>query len=247
MITCVSIAKGGTSKSTTCWALSSVFRRLSTPPKKVLLVDADPQASLSMLLNLDESRTIADVLKGRSIFECVQETEYNGDIIAGSAELPLLSNNELSRLPSVLREIEPYYDYIIIDSTPTLSAVALSILHATDKLIIPATASLPVILSIKQFGDLVNVAKQHNSKLEIVGILMTMFDKRLIVSKAMRETAEEVAKQLGTKVFDTTIRKGVVVEEAFASFKDLVSYSKDSNVTKDYQSLVKELESTCGF
>lgn len=72
---------------------------------------------------------------------------------------------------------------------------------------------------------------------------MTMYDKRLIVSKTMRETAEEVAKSLGTKVFNTSIRKGVVVEEAFASFKGLLEYDKNANanVTIDYINFVNEL------
>ena len=246
MVITFSNIKGGCSKTTSSFAVSDILRARKKNQNQncsVLTIDMDPQASLSMLLNLDDSRTIVDALKGKYKITDIVQTSYNGDAIAGSAELPLLSDKEIFRLKDVLKEIEPYYDYIIIDSTPTLSKVLLSILYATDKLVIPATASLPVILAIRQFGELINLAKQQNSNLEVAGILMTMFDKRLIVSKTMRETAEEVAKALGTKVFNTSIRKGVVVEEAFTSFQSLIDYDKNksSNVLQDYIDFTNEL------
>lgn len=254
MVITFSNIKGGCSKSTSTFVVSEILRTRGQKQNQqkqnqqkqnqncnVLTIDMDPQASLSMLLNLDDSRTIVDALKGKFKITEVVQTSYNGDAIAGSAELPLLSDKEIFRLKDILKEIEPYYDYIIIDSTPTLSKVLLSILYATDKLVIPATTSLPVILAIRQFGDLIKLAKQQNPKLDVAGILMTMYDKRLLVGKAMLETANEIAKGIGTKVFETSIRKGVAVEEAFASFKGLIEYDKNSKPALDYVSFVQEL------
>ncbi len=239
MIISIMNQKGGCGKTVTALSVASVLRSMG---KTALLVDLDPQASLSMLLNLDDSRTIADVLKGKfPITEVVQTVEYNGDAVAGSAELPLLSEAEMYHLKSVLNEIEPYYDYVIIDSTPTLSAVGMSILKATNKLIIPSLASLPSILAIRQFGDMITVVKQSNPSLEVAGILLVMYDKRGIVTRAMKETADEVAKKIGTKVFDTSIRKGIAIEESLASFKGIIEYAPNSNPAIDYTDFVKEL------
>jgi chromosome partitioning protein len=239
MIISVMNQKGGCGKTVTAVSIASVLRSMG---KTALLVDLDPQASLSMLLNLDDSRTIADVLKGTfHITDVVQTVEFNGDAVAGSAELPLLSEAEMFRLKAVLKEIEPYYDYLIIDSTPSLSAVGMAILNATNKLIIPSLASLPSLLAIRQFGNMITVAKQSNPSLEVAGVLLVMYDKRSIVTRAMKETAEEVAKKIGTNVFDTCIRKGVAVEEALASFKGLIEYAPNSNPAIDYINFVKEL------
>ena len=231
--------KGGCAKTTCCWGTASVLRAQG---KSVLMVDLDPQCSLSMLLNADDSRTIGDVLKGKyAITDVVQTIDKNGDMIAGSAELSLLSASEINRLKDVLTEIDKYYDFVIVDSTPSMSAISMSILNTINKLIIPATASLPVILAITQFGNMIRLAKENNPTLEVSGILLVMFDKRAIVSRSMRETAENVAKNLGTRLFNTTIRKGVVVDEAFASFAGLLEYAPTSNVALDYIDFVKEL------
>lgn len=239
MIISVMNQKGGCGKTTTAWAMASVLR---SKGRTVLLVDLDPQVSLSMSLNLDDSRTIADVLTGKyQITDVVQTVADNGDVIAGSAELPLLTDAQIFKLKDVLQEIHGYYDFIIIDSTPTLSAVASSILQATDKLIIPATASLLVIMAIRQFGDMISIAKQKNPSLDVAGILLVMYDKRGIVTRAMKDAAEDVATKIGTKIFETSIRKGIAVEEAFASFKGLIEYAPNSNPALDYKAFVEEL------
>ena len=230
--------KGGCGKTTTAWAMASVLR---SKGKNVLLVDLDPQVSLSLLLQLDDSRTIADVIKGKyDITDVIQTVDNNGDAVAGSAELPLLDSLQ-ERLKAVLKKADRYYDYVIVDSTPTASMVGISILQASDKLVIPAQATLPVLLATKQFKDMIELAKEENPKLDVSGILLVMYDKRGVVTRTLKEIAEDVAGELGTKVYDTTIRKGIAVEEAWASFKGLIEYAPNSNPAIDYIALVEEM------
>ncbi len=239
MIISVMNQKGGCGKTTTAWAMASVLR---SQGKTVLLVDLDPQVSLSLLLRLDDSRTIADVLTDKyDITEVIQTVDHNGDVVAGSADLPLLLDNEIFNLKAALQKIDNYYDYVIVDSTPALSKVSLSILNSSEKVIIPAMATLPVILATKQFKDMLDVAKTENPKLEVCGILLVMYDKRGVVTRTIRDIAEDVADELGTKLFNTSIRKGIAIEEAWASFTGLIEYAPNSNPAIDYVEFVKEL------
>lgn len=238
MIISIMNQKGGCGKTTTAWAMASVLR---SKGKNVLLVDLDPQVSLSLLLQLDDSRTIADALKGTyDITDVIQTVDDNGDVVAGSAELPLLKDSQ-SQLKKVLKKADQYYDYVIVDSTPTASTVGLAILQATDKLIIPAMAALPVILATRQFKDMIELAKESNPKLDVSGILLVMYDKRGVVTRTLKDIAEDVAGELGTKVFDVSIRKGIAVEEAWASFKGLMEYAPGSNPAIDYVAFVDEM------
>ncbi len=239
MILSVMNQKGGCGKTTTVWSTASVLR---SQGKSVLMVDLDPQVSLSLLLRLDDSRTIADVLTGKyDITDVIQTVDNNGDVIAGSADLPLLLDKEIFNLKAALQKIDKVYDYVIVDSTPALSKVALSILQASEKVIIPAMATLPVILATKQFKDMLEMAKTENYKLEVCGILLVMYDKRGVVTRTIKDIAEDVAAELGTKVFKTSIRKGIAVEEAWASFMGLIEYAPTSNPALDYIAFVKEL------
>ena len=85
------------------------------------------------------------------------------------------------------------------------------------------------------------MAKAENANLEVSGILLVMYDKRGVVTRTLRDIADDVAEELGTKVFNTTIRKGIAVEEAWASFKGLIEYAPKSNPALDYIEFVKEL------
>lgn len=231
--------KGGCGKTTSVAGVASVLR---SQGKNVLMVDLDPQVSLSLLLQLDDSRTIADVLRGKyDITEVIQSVDYNGDVVAGSADLPLLKAEEIFGLKKALKKIDNYYDYVIVDSTPALSMVGQAILQASDKVIIPAMPSLPSILATRQFKDMLDMAKAENANLEVSGILLVMYDKRGVVTRTLRDIADDVAEELGTKVFNTTIRKGIAVEEAWASFKGLIEYAPKSNPALDYIEFVKEL------
>ena len=235
--------KGGCGKTTTVLALLSYY---SFVGKRALAIDFDPQCSLTMLTKADRSKTIMDVLADDvSLADVVQKTPY-GDVVAGSQELlsveSQLSGDNLVLLKKAVAKVAKQYDYVLIDCQPGLSGIPVSAMVACNGLIIPSTASLPVLYSIGQLGETIRFAKRRNPKLKVEGILLVMFNSRLNVSKLMRETAEQIADKLGTRVFKTTIPKGVAVEEAYAMDKGLFQYAKNSRPAIAYKWFARELE-----
>lgn len=238
--------KGGVGKTTTSCAIISGLTKLN---KKVLGIDLDPQGNLgfSLGLDIDECATIYDVFTQQvSIEEAIYKTEY-GDIIPSNillsgAELEFSRPGREFLLSKAIEPVQDRYDYIIIDTPPSLNILTVNAFVASNALIIPMIPEILSLLGVAQLKETVKTVREfYNPNLEILGILLTKFNRRINLAQEVAEMANEIAKQLNTTVFESKIRTSVVVAEAPAHGESLYSYAPRSNPTVDYEKLVENI------
>jgi len=213
--------------------------------KKVLLLDLDPQANLTLSLGIPRQKyTIYESLRGESELQPVTVREGFDVVIStldlSGAEMELI--NEAGR-EYILRELfEPVmeeYDYIIIDCPPSLGLLTLNALTSSRYVLIPLQTeflALQGLTKIKQIID--KVRFRLNKQLEIGGVIATMYDSRKVLN---RDVVQTIQKYFGEKVFKTLIRDNVALAEAPSQRQDIFSYNKSSNGAKDYLALCKEV------
>ena len=258
-ITAIVNQKGGVGKTTT--ALNLCYA-LSEKGKDVLLIDFDPQASLTAALGINaDNKANIQTLMALAIEEknLISQSEYisnikqNLDLIPCSLELAGIEMsliNVMSReliLKSVLEDIEKDYDHIIIDCSPSLGMLTINALSACNSVIIPVT---PEYLSAKGLGLLVNninrIKKRINPKIEIDGILITMINQRTNLSKEMvkllNESVEFIKEKfnLDVKVFNSNIPFSVKTGEAILNNKSIIEYDPKNKVAEAYEDFAKE-------
>lgn len=234
--------KGGVGKTTSAINIGAGLVELG---QKVLLIDLDPQANLTLSLGIPRQQyTIYESIRGES--ELVPYTAKEGmDVITSSldlsgAEMELI--NEAGReyiLQELFAPVMEEYDYIIIDCPPSLGLLTLNALTTSDYVYIPLQTeflALQGLTKIKQVID--KVRFRLNKKLQIGGVIATMYDARKVLN---RDVVETIRKYFGDKVFDTMIRDNVTLAEAPAQRKDIFAYAKSSNGAKDYLNLCKEI------
>lgn len=238
--------KGGVGKTTTSSALIS---GLTNHHKKVLGIDMDPQGNLgfSLGLEIEDCYTIYEVLKGQvPVKDAIQSTE-SGDIIASNI---LLSGAELEfnrpgreyMLKNILSSIEEEYDYIIIDTPPALNILTVNAYVVSNDLVIPMVPEILSLLGVAQLKETIDTVKKfYNNKLQVLGILLTKYNKRTNLAREVTEMAEEIASQLNTIVFDVKIRNSVSVAESPAHGESILQYAPRSNPALDYSEFVKEI------
>lgn len=247
--------KGGTGKSTTTVNLGIGLARQG---KRVLLVDADPQGSLSVSLGLRDqdalTETLATVMSAE--MEDVEISADHGilhhaegvDLLPANIELSgveLGLFNAMSRetiLRTVLNRLRPQYDNILIDCMPSLGLMTINALSAADSVIIPTQ---PNYLSIKGLNLLLKsvgrVRKQINPKLHIDGILFTMVDSRTNNAQSVIASMRDAVGG-NIRVFQTEIPRSVRVAEAGEAGKSIFAYDKNGKVAQAYENLTKEVE-----
>ena len=239
--------KGGVGKTTTSSALAAGLA--SFYDKKVLAIDLDPQGSLgfSLGLNIEECCSIYDVLTGKtSIQEAVQATDYcdviTSNILLSSAELEFTSADRELLLKKALVPVLPDYDYVIVDTPPALNVLTLNAYAAADYLIIPMAPEVLSLLGVTQLRETIDSVRQTvNKGLDILGIVLTRFNGRTLLAREVKEMAESVAKQMGTKVFDRQIRASVAVAEAPAHGSSVYDHSPKCGAAQDYKAFVDEV------
>lgn len=237
--------KGGVGKTTTAAVMASCLQKKNF---RVLLVDLDSQCNLSSNVGVNVyGKTILDVFKGKSKTKDAIVPSRVCDIIPGSLDFGKINdelNNKTGREYRLLENlicINEDYDYIILDTPPELGLATTNALTASDQLIIPTTAESFSLDGIAQLYDSVqDIWKYTNRDLEISGILITLYNSRTVLSRAIRDELEKMAKKMDTKVFKQTIRRSISVAEAQQNATDLLSYAKDATSTKDYEAFVDE-------
>ncbi len=239
--------KGGIGKTTTATNLAGILGK----KKKTLLIDADPQCNSTHTYEakVEDVATLYDVIidsEKLPIVEAIQHTE-NGDIVASD---PLLAKAEklldgdvegFYRLKDALDELSGY-EYVVIDTAPSLNVILYNALIAADQVIIPVTADSYAMQGIDQLSEtIMAVKRRQNRELEIAGLLLVKYAGRSNLEKTTREAIAEHAKAMGTKLFATTIRECVKTKEAQEKKKLLVDYAPKCNTCVDYIEFSKEL------
>lgn len=244
----ISIAnqKGGVGKSTTAINLSAA---LALKGKRVLLVDMDPQGATTVGLGLRNANpTIYNVILDEvDIEDVIMPTQIEGlelipsNIALSGAEIELSS--QIGReyiLRNKLAKIKDKYDYVIIDTPPSLGILTMNSLVASDEVIIPIQAEYYALEGIGLLLKAIKLVRERlGIPLEIRGFLITMFDKRTNLSK---EVKEEVKKIFGEKVFRTMIPRNVKLAEAPSHGKPIFLYAPESRGAKAYMKLAEEVD-----
>ena len=244
--------KGGTGKTTSC---QTVAVGLSRKGYKVLAVDADPQGSLTSVFGRepeDGQKTLYDIMRpsGKTkktkisetiVFAGIHLDLVPGDLYLSRADADLASENGREfLLKDALEEVSSKYDVCLIDAPPSLGIMTYCSLVASDYCVIPLT---PDYFSAKETIESVRKPR-CNPGLEIAGILLTKFD-RTSLAKIMQSQFEESVKDMGTVVFRSTIRNGVVVRQSQVMQSNLFDEAPRSAVTNDYTEFINELEERC--
>ncbi|SFH94686.1 ParA family protein [Halpernia frigidisoli] len=237
--------KGGVGKTTTAVNLAAALGVLE---KRILLIDADPQANATSGLGIEEVNfsTYNLLENSEDIANCIQKTSSpNLDIIPShidlvAAEIELVDRDKREyRLKESLQPILNNYDYIIIDCAPSLGLITINALTAADSVIIPIQCEYFALEGLgKLLNTVKNVQKIHNKDLDIEGLLLTMYDSRLRLSN---QVVEEVKTHFPEMVFDTIISRNVRLSEAPSFGESILMYDAESKGAIQYLQLAEEV------
>jgi len=238
----ISNHKGGVGKTT---STLNIGAGLSNTGKRVLLIDLDPQANLSQSLGItDPEYTIYGALKGEYGLEPI-EIYKNLDLIPSTLDLSgaeVELSGEAGReyiLKELIEPVVKLYDYILIDSPPSLGLLTINAFTASTTVYIPLQSQYLALQGLAKLLEVIDkIKKRLNKGLEVGGVFITQYDSRKILNRDVVDTIEE---HFSDKVFKTKIRDNVALAEAPTQGVDIFRYNSKSNGAKDYLSLCNEI------
>lgn len=244
-IIAVANQKGGVGKTTTCVNLAAALHILK---KRVLLIDMDPQGHSSIGFGInkhDKKLTAYDlIINSATAAEVIRRTPY-GDLLPAStnlaaAEVELISvANRHFILRDALYEVDDRYDYIIIDCPPSLGMLTINSLCAASSVIVPVDCGFYALEGLSALTTTMSTIKKSlNPKLEIEGVLLTMFDSRTNLSV---QIAQEIKRYFPKKVFSVAIPRNIRLAEAPSHGKPIMEYDKHSRGSECYLNLAAEI------
>ncbi len=239
--------KGGVGKTTTAVSLAAA---LGEKGKKVLLTDTDPQGNTTSGVGVDRRSCILSVYEvmigGEKARSAIVKTQFknldllpsNIDLAAAEIELAALENRE-AILKNALAPIRSEYDFIVIDCPPSLGLITANALTAADTLLIPIQCEYYALEGLSQLMNTVRrIKRQYNERLDLEGVLLTMYDGRLNLTQ---QVVEEVKKYFPRKVFKTVIPRTVRLSEAPGFGQPVQYYDSNSRGAEAYNELAAEV------
>lgn len=246
MIVAVANQKGGVGKTTTAQALAA---GLAERKYRVLGIDLDPQGNFSTACGAENYNvlTVYEVMKrGADIREAIQHMKGGYDVVPANimlagAEQELSQTGKEHRLKEAVSVVAGEYDFIVIDTPPSLGVLTVNAFTCATDILIPTTAGIFATAGISQLNETVSsVQKYCNPGVKIRGILFTRFNPRANISRQIKELTEQLSEYISAPTYQTYIRAGVVVEEAQANKADIFNYAGKSTVAEDYRAFIEE-------
>ena len=237
--------KGGTGKTTTALNLGAALARSG---RRTLLIDLDPQGNLTESLGQEAQATEYDIRnaldeqtppKPLSIVDNLWLVPTTLELASAETDLAQEAIAGGYPLQDILEPIKKEFDYILIDCSPSIGAIVINALVASDSLIIPLQAEYLPLTGLKKLTDVIaKVQRRLNPQIKVSGILITQYDQRKVLG---RQIVDSVQEHFRAELFDTKIRTNVALAESPSRGLDIFRYAPDSNGAEDYTALCTEV------
>ena len=234
--------KGGVGKTTTSQAMLEGFKRKGF---KVLGIDTDPQSNLSSLFHYqDNGKTIFNVLQKEPILDCIIHTEEGIDLIQGDFRISTVDQsftqiNKHYLLKEAIDPIKKNYDFIIIDTAPTMNTMTMNAFTCSDSVLIPMFADLFSIQGLAQLFNTIQAIQVYiNKDLKIDGMLINQFQVNTKVNQNLSNELAKISQEQQIPIYQTKIRQGTAIRQQQVEQESI--FDSSSNVARDFEIFIEE-------